>query len=556
MFIVSCNNKSKPADKEIVSTPQEMDQQVSDALKTALEYSLENNGKVDDSITLKMDSTVNNFYSNNEFKNIWSHEEKWNPLSDSLYAFIKNARLSGLFPNDYHFYHLRALKTRLDNDSAARTDAALWTRADLMLTDGFIHIVKDLKLGRIPNDSISLNKDSAVDDAFYAANLKKLLDEKQLTSLLASLEPTNAGYWNLKNAIKPFLDSMDWHAYTYLTYPYKTKSPEDSIAFIKSLTKRLIESKCIAPPADDNYSYTPDTAELKTGIKQYQKLKALKQDGQVSASLIKSLNNTDVEKFKRIAITLDRYKHLPATMPEKYIWVNLPSYYLKVWDHDTIALESKIVCGKPTTRTPLLTSAITNMVTYPTWTVPNSIIVKSYLPKLKVNPNYLTKIGLNILNKDGDIVDPTKVNWKKYSKGIPYTVMQGSGDANALGVLKFNFNNKYAVYLHDTNEHGLFNKETRCLSHGCVRVQQWEQLAFLITRNDSLNAKPNERLSYNTDSIINILHRKEKKTLFVRNRMPLFIRYFSCEGINGKIKFYDDMYGEDADIRNKYFSNK
>ena len=307
MLVVSCNTKSKPADKDIVATPQEMDQQVSGAIKTALDYSLENGGKIDDSITLKMDSTVNNFYSTTDYKNIWSHDEKWNPLTDSLYAFIKTARLSGLFPNDYHFYHLRALKSKLDKDSVARTDAALWTRADLMLTDGFVNIVKDLKLGRLPNDSISLNKDSAVNDAFYAANIKKLLDEKQLTPLLTSLEPTNIGYWNLKNAIKPFLDSMNWHAYTYVTYPYKTKSPDDSLAFIKSLTKRLIEAKCIDSPAGDNYAYTPDTSELKAGIRKYQKLKNLKQDGLVSASLIKSLDNTDIEKFKRIAITLDKY---------------------------------------------------------------------------------------------------------------------------------------------------------------------------------------------------------------------------------------------------------
>jgi murein L,D-transpeptidase YcbB/YkuD len=551
IFIVSCHNTHKPADKEIVSTPEKMDQKVSDNLKDALQFALENNGKVDDSISLKMDSAVNNFYSTNEYQNIWSHEEKWEPLADSLFYFIQNAELSGLFPNDYHLKQFSALKKRLDSDSAQRTDAALWTRSDLMLTDAFMHIVKDLKMGRLPNDSISLNKDSALTSDFYTANLKDLLDKKQLTSLLNSLEPHIAAYWQLKSGIPNFLDSMDHRIYTYVSYPYKSKSPKDSIAFINELQARLNESGYI-----DTLYRMADTLELKQAIKKYQKIKSLKQDGLVSSSLIKSLNNTDVEKFKRIAITLDRYKHLADTMPGRYIWVNLPAYNLKVWDHDTVALESKVICGKPATRTPLLTSAITNMVTYPTWTVPTSIIVKQFLPKLKVNPNYLAAHGLHLEDKDGETVNASSVNWKKYSKGIPYKVMQGSGDDNALGIFKFNFNNKYAVYLHDTNERNLFKRDVRSLSHGCVRVQEWKQLAFYIARYDSMNLKPNEKLPYNTDSILNILSRKERKTLYVKNRLPLFIRYYGCELKDGKIKFYDDMYGEDSAIRNKYFSDK
>jgi murein L,D-transpeptidase YcbB/YkuD len=552
IFIASCHNIHKPADKEIVASPEEMDQQISDAIKVALQFSLANNGKIDDSIDLKMDSAVNIFYSDNEYKNIWSHNEKWDPLADSLFQFIQNAELSGLFPNDYHLKHFASLKKRLDKDSIQRTDAALWTRADLMLTDGFLHIEKDLKQGRIPNDSISLNKDSAITNEFYAANLRTLIENKQLSNLLASLEPTNAGYQALKNAIPNFLDSMDKRIYTYVSYPFKANSETDSLAFITTLTKRLAESNCVSPDDD----VLPDSTKLKIAIKHFQKSKSLKQDGLVSASLIRTLNNTDVEKFKRIAITLDRYKHLPPAMPERYIWVNLPAYYLKVWDHDTVAIESKVVCGKPATRTPLLTSAITNMVTYPTWTVPTSIIVKQYLPKLKVNPNYLSKLGLHLVDKNHETVDATKVKWKKYSKGIPYQIMQGSGDDNALGVFKFNFNNKYSVYLHDTNERYLFNKTTRSLSHGCVRVQQWEKLAFYIAENDSMLAKPNDKPAYNTDTILNLLSRKERKTIYVKNRLPLFIRYYTCEAIDGQIKFYDDMYGEDAAIRDKYFSNE
>ena len=97
-------------------------------------------------------------------------------------------------------------------------------------------------------------------------------------------------------------------------------------------------------------------------------------------------------------------------------------------------------------------------------------------------------------DKDGETVDPYSVKWSRYSKGIPYKIVQGSGIDNALGIFKFNFNNKYSVYLHDTNERHLFTRTVRALSHGCVRVQEWQQLAFYILRNDSANAKPNEKI--------------------------------------------------------------
>jgi murein L,D-transpeptidase YcbB/YkuD len=156
----------------------------------------------------------------------------------------------------------------------------------------------------------------------------------------------------------------------------------------------------------------------------------------------------------------------------------------------------------------------------------------------------------------GETVDPTTVKWSKYTKGIPFKVMQGSGDDNALGILKFNFNNPYSVYLHDTNQRYLFKNSSRALSHGCVRVQQWKELAFYIARNDSMNLKPGDSLRYNTDSIMTWLNNKEKKRIIVKNGIPLFIAYFSCEPKGGKIRFYEDIYGEDKLMREKYFSTR
>jgi murein L,D-transpeptidase YcbB/YkuD len=551
LFIISCHSTDAPKDKLQVNDPEEMDKRAGENIQAALEFAVKNNGKIDDSIRLNLAAIVNGFYSSTDYQPVWSSKEKWEPLADSLYQFIAGAELEGLFPKDYHFKHLTSLKNTLDKDSVKRMDAVLWTKADLMLTDAFMRIVKDLKKGRLLPDSVTINKDSALSGEFFTQHLNSLLQKKDFTGLMISLQPSNQNYWELKKGIKRFVDSMDRRVYTYVTYPYKKNDAKDSLFFIKNFQKRLVESGVITAA-----NKLADSAQLNEAVKKYQKAKGIKPDGKISTALVKMMNTSDAERFKRIAITLDRYKQLPEKMPERYIWVNLPAFYLKVMDHDTIALESKVICGKPDTRTPLLNSEITDMVTYPTWTVPTSIIAKQYLPKLKNNPGYLSRIGMKLVNGKGETIDGASVNWSKYTKGIPFKVMQGSGDDNALGVFKFNFNNPYAVYLHDTNQRYLFKNASRALSHGCVRVQEWEQLAFYIARNDSANAKNTEELRYNTDSIKNWIAHKERHRIDVKNRIPIFIRYFSCEGKDGKIRFYDDIYGEDKLLREKYFADK
>jgi len=551
LLAVSCTNHSNGEDKNLITSPDAMNKEVADQINAALDKAAANAGKFDDSTQMDLHQIVEQFYKKNDYKPVWSNAEKWEPLADSLYLFIKYAENEGLFPNDYHFKFLKALKDTLDRDSLARMNVNFWTKADLLLTDGFMHIIKDLKQGRLQPDSMSLNKDSLLVDKFFIASLNELITKKDLNGLFVSLQPVHKNYWELKKGIRRFVDSMDRRVFTHLSYPFKRGDAKDSLYFIKLLQKRLQESNCAEPgPA------LPDSAQLLKAIKKYQVKTGLTADGKYGKNLVNALNSNDIEKFKRIAITLDRYKQLPEKMPAKYIWVNLPGFYLWMMNADTVVFESKVICGKPETRTPLLTSEISDMVTYPTWTVPTSIIVKSYLPKLKTNPNYISKIGLKLLNNKGEVIDPNSINWSKYSRGIPYKIMQNSGDNNSLGVLKFNFNNPYAVYLHDTNQRYLFKNASRALSHGCVRVQEWEKLAYYIAVNDSALSRRKDSLRYTADSIKSWIAKKERHRIDVVNHIPLYIRYFSCEGKNGVIKFYDDIYGEDKLLMEKYFAKK
>jgi murein L,D-transpeptidase YcbB/YkuD len=546
VIFFSCHQKQAPPPKqELVKTPAQMKETVPDVIKAIIAQLPDNSGKVDSVSILRAD-ILQYLYEKNSYQAKWSKEAKWTPAGNVLIKFIENAKLYGLFPEDYHYNTISAVSRELEADSNARKDAVRWSKADVLLTDGLLQIIKDVKLGRLQKDSITLRIDSILTKDFYEQQVENVLQFISVTRVVDSLEPPITGYHELREGIKNFLDSAAFNDYTYVPNP-----AYDSVKFKETLPKRLLEEGLLD-------SAGTDSLHIAKAIKKYQEQKKLKVDGKAGNETVRSLNMTDKAKFIRIALSLDKYKMLPQKMPQKYVWVNLAGYYMHLKENDTVKIYSKVVVGKPLTRTPELNSSISEMVTYPQWSVPQSIIVKEFLPELKKNPGYLAKKGFSLLDMKNNEVDPYFVDWSKYKLGIPYKIVQGSGDDNALGIMKFNFPNKYAVYLHDTNQRYLFARSSRDLSHGCVRVQEWQKLSNYILENDSVyvtSISTNNSFT-KIDSVSKWLERKEKHYIPVRSRIPLFIRYITCEAKDGKIVFYDDIYNEDQKLKERYFATK
>lgn len=542
-MLVSCNDKKVSEEGYVITKPSAEDEKIQKEISSIINDAPDSL-LIIDSINILYYPVIKSFYAHTEYVPIWSTKKKWNVATIGLVNYLRDAALQGLYKDDYNFNKIVQLKKILDNDSLKKAPQSTWANADILLTNAYVALLKDLKQGRLQSDTFSWRNDTTKYVKYFGAYIEKAKQTNNIDSLLETIQPKLPGYVMLKKGIKKFVDSMDTRTYTYVTYPYK-----DSIVFIKLLKKRLAEAGMEMPV---NF----DSTALSNSLMSYQRKVGLTADGKVGAGVIKRLNINDKQRFNIIAITLDKYKQLPEVMPKQYIWINLPAYYLKVFDKDTAAFESRIICGKPATPTPIITSAISDIVLYPTWTVPNSIITKDMLPGLKRNSNYLARRGLYLLNGKGKKIDPDNVNWDRYTKGIPYRIQQGSGNSNALGVVKFNFENADAVYLHDTNQRYLFKNGVRCFSHGCVRVQEWQKLADFILRNDSMNLKKGDTLTCNTDSMRNWMAEKVNRKIDVKNKLPLFIRYMGCELVNGSIKFYDDIYAEDRDLKQIYFIGK
>ena len=549
LCLSSCKEKTKPEEIVIVKAPEKMDDKVKELIRSFLEYSASKNGQMDDSTILYQLPILADIYKQKTFTPQWSSSQKWLTQGDSLLLLIENAKLFGLFPTDYHSHQLSVIKKLFAKDvfkDKETQDAASWARADLMLSDALISIFHDIKLGRLPTDSITLRKDSVLTEEFISSKFNAAASGLSLEVILSTLEPKHQGYRELKEAIRDFLDKADFNPITQISFPNKNQQELRA-----AVAKRLFETGYI-----DSTFTEIDSLRLTSILKRFQKDKKLAIDGKIGAQTIRMLNLSDLEKFNHIAITMDRYKMLPDSLPEKFIWVNIPSYSLKLISHDTLVLSSKVVVGKPKTRTPVLTSAVSEMITYPQWTIPASIIEKEILPGLKKDTAYLRKKGYMLLNGKNEEVSPDSVNWTRYKKTIPFKVIQGSGDDNALGVLKFNFNNNYSVYLHDTNQRSFFDNDSRALSHGCVRVQEWQKMAYYIMNNENSLSTSSKLKPIPVDSLTHWLEIKEKHSIPIRSKVPVFIRYFTCEVNDGQISFFEDIYDEDKKMIELLFANK
>ena len=533
--IISCksNNKSETTSTKLIATE----------IKTLFDNQKEPKTSIEDSSLLTTPNETIAAYKDANYEPLWIKDEGLTNNGQTLINFIRNARSYGLIPEAYNLQKITSQYNKLQLDSLwekERKNPKNWARIDILLTDAFLSITRNLDRGYIPLDSLS--KDATYSAAKYKEALINTRKTDNLLQILESFEPKSKSYIDLKKLLPNFLSSADFSKkYTFIDYPITNKNK-----FIAQIIKRSKEENLLP-----NDVINLDSIELSNLVKKIQEKKNLEIDGKYGRQLILALNNTDSEKFLKIVINMDRLRRNREEYPNRYLWVNLPSFYLQVFENGETKIESKVIIGKPNTRTPLITSKINQITTYPTWTIPTSIISKEILPNIKKNNNYLNRKGYSIFDASGQKVNPDSVNWSSYEKGIPFKVVQPGGDANSLGIMKFNFPNKHSVYLHDTNQRGLFNNSFRSLSHGCVRVQNWDSLyQYIILSDKRANADDIASNSVVVDSVKTWLNAKKRRTISIINELPIYIRYYTAASKNGKIEFYEDVYGEDNKIRN------
>jgi murein L,D-transpeptidase YcbB/YkuD len=530
-LMVACRHKKPPRQQVIVKNVKELHEAIPENIAERLSYMSDNNGIMEDSVPAAS-AALQFFYGQHKNVAQWSDNGVASRNADTMLYLVQHAMDAGLLPERYHGGALSAAMYQIKTDSNARKDAALWAKVDVMMSDAFMKMASHLHFGVAPRDSITLRTDSVFTDITLAGMLQQALQQKNISETLHKLEPTHSAYLTLKQQLRVFREK-----YQGLRWDTIPENYTDTLAFKQQLLNRLVQGAYV-----DTSGRPGDTTLLKDGVKAFQREFNLYPDGVAGKKTRQMLNRSLYDWQVQVALNLDRWRKMPDSMPNRFILVNVPAFQLNVVDSGEVVLQSRVIVGAPRTRTPLLNSRMANFMMFPYWRVPYSIVFKEMLPAIRKNINYLADKNLEVIDRDGNAVDPYTIDWNKLGKGhFPYVLRQMDGVDNSLGIMKFNFMNKYSVYLHDTNSRGLFRNNYRALSHGCVRVQEWDSLAMYLIQDDTLR--------HTRDSVRLWLAMQEKKQVNFSRRVPIYIRYFSADVQDDHLLFYEDIYGEDKRLR-------
>lgn len=435
-----------------------------------------------------------------------------------LITLLSQAESFGLDTLDYHL-HVR------QQDSL---------NFELHMTDAALHFLDHIAYGNKfpPVTYDGLNYIPSCYDMPFA--LSNAVDNRSVSSLPGVVQPLSREYISIKQTMNRLQQMV-------LTPSFK-EEPVTSISANSSnrqLLKRLWQLGLL-----DSIPANISTPVLKVRIRQAQQLFNLLPDGIVKQILLKELNVPLKTRIAELKLALNTVRWLSCTKAAgPVIVVNIPSANLLVYEHNNVILESRIVVGKRSTRTPTLTSRVTEVILYPYWMVPKNIATKELLPLIKKNPGYLDMNAMQVLNQKGRVVDPYTINWNALSTSyFPYVLRQSTGCDNSLGLVKLNFYNPYSVYLHDTPWKILFASNKRYFSHGCMRVERAMDLAHLLLRGNTVAVDTLEQKG----CLIN----QSPITVPATTPVPVFVLYNTAwVDSSGTVSFSEDVYGRLASLK-------
>jgi L,D-transpeptidase YcbB len=358
-------------------------------------------------------------------------------------------------------------------------------------------------------------------------NFYHALEEGTFDQLLATMEPTCAEYTSIK---KLLITCLVKQADT-------TLRPEPVTSYLVDSTNHPLIQHLYQLGYLDSLDYHLPEKTVRTQLRKAQHLFEFYEDGGLRPDVLEALNVPLTQRIEELKRSLNTVRWLNCYRQSQHIIVvNIPSANLFVYGGDSILLRSRTVVGKPVTPTPTLCSKVSELVMFPYWSVPQNIAVKELLPAIKKSIPYLDAGNYQVLDRQGNILDPYKINWKALGPGnFPYSIRQMNGCDNSLGIMKLNFYNPYDVYLHDTPWKNFFSYNKRYFSHGCMRVEEALELAktVLPAKSAEIDALAATCIAPSGKPLIMPLNRP----------IPVFVLYQTAwPDENGSIRFFDDVY--------------
>jgi L,D-transpeptidase YcbB len=470
----------------------------------------------------KLNDTVANqmrdFYNARNFEFAWFDSKGMNEQALSfrnLYDYNKDSATER-----------KKLDYRLDRMAAAENLAASASnaeivRSELMLTWRFINYATET----YSNPKIIAAASTHFIPAMRTESMKMaqaVLDDRDRNGL------NNDMYNALRDQLKKYMGYVEKGGWPALPVPkkkLKLGSKDTSIALIKRrfhITGELAANDTLAV----------FNAALDSAVKTAQRTYGYKPDGVIGSDLVKDLNVPAEARLQQILVNMQRMNWIPTEPEGKLIVVNIPEFMLHVKEAKSDVFNMPIVVGKEGTNTVLFSGNLNQIVFSPYWNLPESIVENEILPEIAKDPDYLAKHEMEITGE---------------RDGLP-VIRQLPGNKNQLGKIKFLFPNSYNIYFHDTPYKGLFEKDKRAYSHGCIRLSDPVKLAEYLLRDSP---------EWTYAKIQEAMESGKEKFIRVKDPVPVLIYYYTAwVDAGGQLQFRGDIYDRDKRMAGKLFTDR
>lgn len=466
------------------------------------------------------------FYADNNYTTLWINPKNRNALQEA----IKGAEADGLMPEDY------SLTILTDFEELQFISEQDCVRYDFMMTQAFTTLATHLFKGKLKPSGVYSDWALAPKKLDTNKLLAEALQNNNVIEVIDRCRPRHDVYNGLRKSL------------AYLnTLPDDAKL--DTIVFANPVT--VNDSTAVVPIIKQRLAYWKDLDSLNASgnvydrasaaaVKKFQERHGIVPDGIVNNRTALALNFNRNQRKEQVIANLERWRWFPYDFGEKAIVINIPDYGLAVLENNKDTIQTyKVVVGKPERRTPVLQSTLSNLVINPTWTVPPTILKEDLTPQATKDRSYFTSHNMKIFKNDAEVSaqewDPQLADHYRY--------VQGPGDHNSLGRIKFNFRNNYSVYIHDTNHKENFRKPYRALSSGCVRVQNPFKLAGYVLES--------QQAGWTKDRIDEMVATGETTNVNIQKSIQVHQLYWTAWMDKSGLQFRNDIYSLDKILYNK-----
>ncbi|MCH8544901.1 MAG: L,D-transpeptidase family protein [Alcanivorax sp.] len=495
-------------------------------------------------------AVLQDFYEARGYRPIWFDDATPRAALAGLPAAIAAAHNEGLLPAHYHLAALETVLAELASRPATQRDSRVVTDAELLASDAFLLLAKHYADGKVDPGQVDPGWFLGREDTVLVPALEQAArgDVGAPASMLAALLPPQPAYAALRErlALQRALLSGEWTPVAQ----GPTLREGDSDERIEQLRRRLTELADLpedAVPAQAE-ALTHFDAPLAAAVRRFQRRHGLEADAVVGARTLEALNVPPEARIEQLRVNMERWRWLPADLGNEHILVNIAGFFMSVMADGEEVMRQRVVVGRPYRRTPVFTGRMTYLVLNPSWEVPHSLAVQDQLPQIRRDPDYLRDMGFQVLRGWGaqeERIDPATVDWQALGpRSFPYRLRQSPGPRNALGQAKFMFPNQYNVYLHDTPARGLFAREDRAASSGCIRVSDPVGLAeWLLDGPGRPQAMSRERIRRTLDQGV-------ETTVRLGRAVPVHLLYWTAwVEADGQVYYVRDIYDRDPAVR-------